>query len=36
MRKLTIIIFAMFTEKREWKYNNPGMTENKLSRLEEI
>ena len=36
MRKLTRIIFAMFTEKREWKYNNPRMTENNLLRLEEI
>ena len=35
MRKLTRMIFTMLTEKREWKYNNPGMTENKLSRLEE-
>lgn len=35
MRKLTRMIFTMLTEKRGWKYNNPGMTENKLSRLEE-
>ena len=35
MKKLTRMIFTMLTEKKEWKYNKPGMTENKLSRLEE-
>jgi len=35
MRKLTRMIFTMLTEKKEWKYEIPGLTENKLSRLGE-
>ena len=35
MRKLIRMIFTMLTEREEWKYENPGLTENKLSRLEE-
>jgi transposase len=35
MRKLIRMIFTMLKERKEWKYENPGLTENKLSRLEE-
>ncbi len=35
MRKLIRMIFTMLTERKEWKYENPGLTENKLSKLEE-
>jgi len=35
MRKLIRMIFTMLTEKREWKYENPALTGNKLSKLEE-
>ena len=35
MRKLIRMIFTMLKERKEWKYENPGLTESKLSRLEE-
>lgn len=35
MRKLTRIIFTMLTERKEWKYENPAITQNKISKLEE-
>ena len=31
----TRMIFTMLKERKEWKYENPGLTESKLSRLEE-
>ena len=35
MRKLVRMMFTMLKERREWKYENPAMTENKMTRLEE-
>ena len=35
MRKLVRMIYAMLSERREWKYENPALTEDKISRLEE-
>jgi len=35
MRKLTRMIFTMLTEKKEWKYKNPALTDRKLSKLGE-
>lgn len=35
MRKLIRMIFTMLKERKEWKYENPGLTESKLSRLED-
>ena len=35
MRKLTRMIFTMLTERKEWKYENPAITQNKISKLEE-
>lgn len=35
MRKLTRMMFTMLTGRREWKYENPSLTEDKQSRLEE-
>ncbi len=35
MRKLVRMIFVMLKEKKEWKYEIPGLTEKKLSRLGE-
>lgn len=35
MRKLVRMIYLMLNERKEWKYNVPGMTDNKLSRLGE-
>ena len=35
MKKLTRMMFTMLRERKEWKYGNPGLTEHKLSRLEE-
>ncbi len=33
-RKLVRMIFTMLTERKEWKYEKPALTENKLSKLE--
>ncbi|MEM4090861.1 MAG: hypothetical protein QXQ46_09020 [Thermoplasmatales archaeon] len=33
MRKLTRMIYKMLSKRRMWKYNNPGLTEDKLSKL---
>ncbi|MCL5785533.1 MAG: hypothetical protein M1151_02545 [Candidatus Thermoplasmatota archaeon] len=35
MRKLVRMMFTMLKERKPWRYENPGLTENKLSRLEE-
>jgi transposase len=35
MRKLIRMIFTMLKERKEWKYENPALTENKFSKLEE-
>lgn len=35
MRKLTRMMYKMLKERRLWKYDNPNLTENKLSRLDE-
>ena len=35
MRKFIRMIFTMLKERKEWKYENPGLTKSKLSRLEE-
>ncbi len=35
MRKLVRMIFVMLREKKEWKYEIPGLTGKKLSRLGE-
>ena len=35
MRKLTRMIFTMLKERKEWKYENPALTENKFSKLVE-
>ena len=35
MRKLTRIIYKMLTEKEEWKYQSPVLTEKNLPKLEE-
>ncbi|MDA8055973.1 MAG: hypothetical protein M0Z77_10075 [Thermoplasmatales archaeon] len=35
MRKLVRIIFLMLNERKEWKYLQQGLTENKLSRLDD-
>ena len=35
MRKLVRMIYTMLSEHREWKYENPALTENKLAKLEE-
>ena len=35
MRKLTRMIFTMLKERKKWKYENPALTENKFSKLEE-
>ncbi|MCL5785172.1 MAG: IS110 family transposase [Candidatus Thermoplasmatota archaeon] len=35
MRKLVRMIYTMLSERKEWKYANPAVTENKLSRLDE-
>ena len=35
MRILIRMIFTMLKDRKEWKYENPGLTESKLSRLEE-
>ena len=35
MRKLTRMIYKMLSERRMWKYDNPGLTEDKLSKLDD-
>ncbi len=35
MRKLVRMIFLMLNERKEWKYQNIGLTESKLSRLDD-
>ena len=35
MRKLTGMIFTMLTKRKEWKYERPALTENKIYKLEE-
>ena len=35
MRKLVRMIFLMLMERKEWKYQNIGLTESKLSRLDD-
>ena len=35
MRKLTRMIFTMLKERKEWKYESPALTQNKISKLEE-
>ncbi len=35
MRKLIRMIFTMLKERKEWKYENPALTENKFSKLVE-
>ena len=35
MRKLIRMIFTMLKERKKWKYENPALTENKFSKLEE-
>ena len=36
MRKLIRMIFTMLTERKEWKYESPALTQRKISKLEEI
>ena len=35
MRKLTRMIYKMLSERRMWKYDNPALTEDKLSKLDD-
>ena len=35
MRKLTRMFFTMLKERKEWKYESPALTQNKISKLEE-
>ena len=35
MRKLVRMIFLMLMERKEWKYQQQGLTESKLSRLDD-
>ena len=35
MRKLVRMIFLMLNERKEWKYQQQGLTESKLSRLDD-
>ena len=35
MRKLARMIYKMLSERRMWKYDNPGLTEDKLSKLDD-
>ena len=35
MKKLTRMIFTMLKARKEWKYESPALTQNKISKLEE-
>ena len=34
MRKLIRVIFTMLTERKEWKYVSPALTQSKISNME--
>ncbi len=35
MKKLLRMIYKMLSERRMWKYDDPGLTESKLSKLDD-